>query len=474
MSSEFRGGNSRLLAKGLDELKGPLAILDWQGEIVFANSSLCQLANTDATQLVGKRCSWQVAADDTPLNAILTGLAPPATALEGGIVARQLTTPIVFGSTSTGQLFVPIRDSDPTPTLILVILGEWEKIQAQVPVLRSYGFPRPKAPDEVLVRLRSQWAHLDHLVALLGESPAIQLAMRRAQLALQHDGNFLVTGPIDTGKSEIVKGVFYGRLKRLGLQRIAGQYFPIECAVMDATLVQAMLDLFTGRVRADFPKHGQLLVLEEIDQLEDAAVNLVDHWLESHASIITAAATSQQSLPSLMSRGPGWNRLLSRLASVEIFVPALSDRKEDVPILAQQCLAAACAKMDRSLVTISSDAMEWLTAYSWPNNLAELQQSIETALQNAIFSSAIQVQHLPVAIRVFAGSGKSIDAGIEPIVLDDVLAELERIIISRAIKLSPRNRAQVARWLGISRPRLLRRLAQLGLQDANDPQGEEE
>jgi DNA-binding NtrC family response regulator len=116
-----------------------------------------------------------------------------------------------------------------------------------------------------------------------------------------------------------------------------------------------------------------------------------------------------------------------------------------------------------------------LTAYSWPENLGEVQRCVADMIQHAVFSAAVQSQHLPVSIRTFAGTAVASDQVVEPIKLDDVLLDLERIIISRAIKLSPRNRARVARWLGISRPRLLRRLTQLGLDDSHaEPLADEE
>ncbi len=180
MSSTYRGGNSRLLAKSFDELGRPLAILDWQGEILFVNAALCGLVKVDSTQLVGKRCSWEIAADESPHAALLTALAPPAGALEGNFVGRQLTAPIVYGSTATGQLFIPVRDASKTLAMVVVILGDWEEIKSQLPQLRQTSPLVRRSADEILVRLRNQWSSLDSLLPLFGESPAIQLAMQRS------------------------------------------------------------------------------------------------------------------------------------------------------------------------------------------------------------------------------------------------------------------------------------------------------
>jgi hypothetical protein len=463
MGSEYRGGNSRLLAKSLDELGRPLAILDWRGEILFASADLCDMAKADATQLVGKRCSWELAVDDAPYAALLTALAPPASALEGQIVGRQLTAPIVFGSTATGQLFVPVRDSSNTLALVMVLLGDWEEIKSQLPMKSSAGSMHSKTHDEVLVRLRSQWQNLDSLLPLLGDSPAIRLAMHRAQLAMQLDSHLLVTGPAHIGKIDVVRGVYFGRLKRIGVQRVAGQLFPLDCSALDAELLIGMLDVYSSRLRSNVPKSCQLLVLEKLDQMESEAVVQAIAWVESHAKYCVVAATSTLSLEQLCQRGTNWNRLVTQLAATEIVLPGLSARKEDLGILTQQILATLCTKQGRSLPALSAEALDRIIAYPWPENLAELQRCVADMLRHAVFSAAIQSQHLPVSLRSFAGGTATQEKNFEPIQLDEVLLDLERIIISRAVKLSPRNRARAARWLGISRPRLLRRLAQLGL-----------
>ena len=467
MSSAYRGGNSRLLAKSLDELGRPLAVLDWHGEILFASAGLCDLAKADATQLVGQRCSWEIAGDDVPHAALLTSLAPPVSALEGQIVARHLTTPVVFGSTATGQLFIPLRDPSSTLAMVLVLLGDWEEIKSQLPHLQSANPLLRRPTDEVLVRLRSQWSSLDGLLPLLGESPAIRLAMQRAQLAIQGDSNLLVTGPKFIGKSDVTRGIFAGRLRRMGLQKVAGQLFPLDCSALDAELLLGMLEVFEGRLRAGGPRASQMLVLEQVDQLAEGATGPIIQWMTSHASECVVAATSRHALADLSQRGPHWERLISLLAAVEIHLPALTARREDIDVLVQQVLAAQCTKLNRSLLSLSAEASDLLTAYSWPENLGEVQRCVADMIQHALFSAAVQSQHLPVAIRTFASSAVASDQVQEPIKLDEILLDLERIIISRAIKLSPRNRARVARWLGISRPRLLRRLTQLGLDDSH-------
>ena len=110
------------------------------------------------------------------------------------------------------------------------------------------------------------------------------------------------------------------------------------------------------------------------------------------------------------------------------------------------------------------------SAFPWPQNYHQMSQAIDAAVDHAVLVASIQVSHLPVAIRAHASSSAAAEANsVQAIDLDQVLLQLERIMLARALKLSPRNRAQAARWLGISRPRLLRRIEQLGLGEEKCP-----
>lgn len=464
MSESYRGGNSRLLAKTLDQLGHPMAVLDRGGKIAFANAALCELVKADATLLVGQQCSWQIAADDQPFASLMTALAPPVGTMRGRLVARQLTTPVVFGSTHTGQLFVPLLDDDGSVEATLVVLGKWDELLAQLPRTESLTPADKRGQAASLAQIRSRWQTLDGLHALVGSSPVAQLAMVRAQLAITHNCSVLVVGPRGSGKTDIVRGVFTGRLKKAGLAKVAGQFFPVNCGLLEAELLVGMLDVLASRLRSDASAASQLLLLEQVDQLSEAGVQTVEGWLDNHGDQCTVAATSRLSSQQLAQHNPAWCKLISRLSAVEIALPPLAERRQDIPLLATELLAFSCAAQSRAPLSLSSEALQLLTAFPWPGNLAELAQAMQEAVKHAVLVASIQVSHLPVAIRTFASTHQSPAAGrVEPLDLDQVLQDVERTMIQRALKLSPRNRAQAARWLGISRARLLRRIEQLGL-----------
>lgn len=470
MDQDFKGGNSRLLVRLLDQFDLPLAVLDRQGEIVFVNRPLCQMAQADSTVLVGKKCSWQIA-EDGPLAPILSALAPPSSAMEGKGVVRRLVAPIVFGSTHNGQLFLPLVDQSGDVSATLMLLGNVEQLQRLLAAdvtqsLRSQ-------PDRTLVQIRSRWKTLDGLLALIGTSPAIQLAMQRCQLAVSNLCNVLIVGPAGVGKHDVAQGIFSSRSKAAAGSSAAaglgvGQCFPIDCRKLDAELVDSMLEIFVGRLRPDLPKASQQLILTGVDRLAVDAVDRVIQWIDQISNFATVVTTSSQTSNMLAERSQQWSQLIGRLSTIEIGIPALAIRREDIAPLALQSLSEACRQAERAQLTLASDTLQHLEAFSWPDNLRQLRQSMVEAVKAAVLSPAIQPSHLPVAIRTYASSvAMESPASVEPIDLDEVLVELEKVMLRRAIRLSPRNRAQAARLLGISRPRFLRRIVQLGIVESS-------
>lgn len=475
MSGSFRSGNSRLLVKHFDQLGLPLAVLDRRGTILFANLALCELVHADATKLVGLQSSWQVAEDDSPFAALRTALAAPAGALQGKFVVRQLATPIVFGSTHSAQLFVPLLDADGTVHATVVVLGEWSSLQTQIPVGESPNLPRRKMYEQALVQIRSKWETTDHFHPLLGVSPTIELAMTRIQMVLAHPCNVLISAPPGSAVQEVIRGMFAARLKQCGAPKTGGHFLPVDCQLVDSELLNSMLEIMAARLRPTAPREAQLLVLENVDHLSADGVALLLEWLERYGALCFTASSASSRLEEICSRGDAWQQLLARLAQLDIAIPPLKERRADVATLAQHLLAVQCRRHDRAILTFTPEAAELLTAYPWPGNYSQLAEAIKEAVDHAVLTSVIQPSHLPVSVRTFPSTVEQAGGpSIAPIELDAVLQDVERILLTRAMQLSPRNRAAAARLLGISRPRLLRRINQLGIDHASsDPEEED-
>lgn len=467
MDGIYRGGNSRFLAKTLDQSSWPIAVLTGDGEIIYVNAALCKAVEAESTQLVGLRCCWQIPPDGMPFGRLLAALAPPQRVLSSVSAARDIPWPPGQPASTISQLFVPLAENpsgDPSETTWLVLHRSVAAADSAAPQSVHVGSTHAAHPDELLLKLRSQWSHLDGLLPLLGSSIAIQAAMKRMQLAIATAANVFVWGPLGVGKAEVLRAIFSCRLRQHNVPLVSGQMLPLNCGLVDEALLEAMLDVFLARLKSEVPALAQQLTLERIDQLPSPAVAILNKWLDEHESRCCVAASSQVAASTLAERGQSWQKLMGRIEILEAYLPPLSHRREDILVLWQQSLAAACSGANRSPIAVNQPACELLCAYAWPENLAELQRSVAEILPRVVMTQTIQPSHLPLAIRT--GSGAALRGSattVEPIQLDAILEDVERIIIERALKLSPRNRAQAARWLGISRPRLLRRVTELGL-----------
>ncbi len=485
MSQSFRGGNSRVLARQLDLLRWPIVVLDQKQQIVFVSAAMCELLQIEATRLVGLACNPVLSGDAAGRAEPSDGtaaippqlrmiLAPPADVLHGRAAVRQVPWPPHQPLGFAGQAFVPLIDEDPSEGLILILFGEPSVLRERLLPLAPPIVPRGTAADEVLIRLRSQWQQLDGLWQLLGSSPAIELAMRRAQLAIRSTSSLWISGPAGSGKAELARRISALRSRDLELPASASHRLPIDCSLVDAVSLASHLESLAARLRPGLPPAATHLILDRADTLPKSVVELLTAWLQEHGSRLCTIATSQASIAELSRRETALSALAQSLATIELEIPPLCDRREDVAVLVEHQLTVAAAAASRRLPGIAPATLELLQAYPWPGNSAEVQRVAGEMLTNAVLTATIQPNHLPLQLRTFAGSLGGQSASVEPISLDDVLLDLERVMLQRAIKLSPRNRARAARLLGISRPRFLRRIAQLGLDDQKPSSDEEE
>jgi DNA-binding NtrC family response regulator len=144
--------------------------------------------------------------------------------------------------------------------------------------------------------------------------------------------------------------------------------------------------------------------------------------------------------------------LLFRLNTVEIRVPALRDRREDVPLLAQQFLRQHALRYRKKLTGFESHAMQSLLEHSWPGNVRELDHAIERAV---LLTQGPQVKAMDLALRI----NRDAAGRLEDMSLEDV----ECFLIKKAMTRFGGNVSQAAKALGLSRSALYRRLQRYGL-----------
>jgi DNA-binding NtrC family response regulator len=158
-----------------------------------------------------------------------------------------------------------------------------------------------------------------------------------------------------------------------------------------------------------------------------------------------------------------------RIKVFEIDLPALRDRREDIPALANHFASALGAAVGKPSVAIASDALRALLAHRWPGNVRELRNAIEHALVT-VSAGTIQLDDLPIEVRSPREARTTIpEAARRPA----AAGATPREQIEDALRQSGGNRAEAARILGIGRVTLWKRMRRLGMTTDDSEQGTE-
>lgn len=169
-------------------------------------------------------------------------------------------------------------------------------------------------------------------------------------------------------------------------------------------------------------------------------------------------SATNANLGEAVARGDFREDLLYRLNTVELELPPLRDRREDIPLLARHFLGRQAARYGRAIAGFSAGAEAALGSHAWPGNVRELQHSVERAVLMAR-GSRIRAADL----RLRGREGDSVE------LFDVTLAEAERILIRKALDRHDGNVSGAARALGLTRSALYRRLKRMKV--GNDGQG---
>ena len=213
-----------------------------------------------------------------------------------------------------------------------------------------------------------------------------------------------------------------------------------------------LFSLMTQAVtRISMPLQAKLLTV-----LQNRKVSRVGANKETPVNIRLICATNMP-LYDMVKENRFRQDLLYRINTIEIQIPSLRDRLEDIPLLAQHFLKHYAGRYEKSVNKISEGAMSRLTKHQWPGNIRELQHAIERAV---ILSNASVLQ--PEDFNFNAAPAREKDA--DGINLDQFnLDEVEKLLIRKVLKKYNGNITQAAAELGLTRSSLYRRLEKHGL-----------
>jgi Nif-specific regulatory protein len=289
-------------------------------------------------------------------------------------------------------------------------------------------------------------------------------------MAAPTDATVLVRGESGVGKELVAAAIHHAS------KRAAGPLVCMNCAALSPSLLESELfghekGAFTGATERKLGKFeaadGGTLMLDEIGEMDAEIQAKLLRVLEGHsfervggnASIdvdVRVVAATNRDLQEMVAEGTFRQDLFYRLHVIEIQVPPLRERGEDILLLAQHFLAKFNDSMGRRIESISDAAQKKLLDYHWPGNIRELRNVIERAV---VLNSGtrIDAEHLLLTPASIGQRGQE-NRSAEFASVETSLADLERAHIERVLRHTDGNKSRAASILGIERSTLDRKL----------------
>jgi DNA-binding NtrC family response regulator len=333
-----------------------------------------------------------------------------------------------------------------------------------------------------VAQVRKERAREFNFKQIVGESPAMKKMLGlAAKVAESEVSSVLLQGESGTGKDLVAKAIHYGS------QRAQGPFVAINCAALPATLIESELfgyekGAFTdakARKEGLFEQaEGGTLLLDEIGELELSLQAKLLRVLEEGAFRrvgglkdipldVRVLAASNRDLKTESEAGRFRLDLYYRLSIIQIDIPPLRERGDDVLLLSQHYIDTIGARLKRNKVTgLASETQAVFRKYDWPGNVRELRNVIERAL---ILEDAdkITTEYLPGGLlapaRIAEPAGGNAETGARFVLPAEGISldEAELSFVRQAIERSGGNQTRAAELLGISRDQLRYRLKKL-------------
>ena len=443
----------------------PIFWLDPTLKLVWVNRAWEKLTGYPADTVIGLTCQAHSPTGAGDLADLAASFHPPPESLTGQPTGTSALIFHVSGEASWHRLeFWPFRDESDS---LIGLLG-----------LVRAAESRPSVDDSQanqlhldLLQIRRNLVERYGFDDLVGFGPSHKRLMDQVRLAAASTAPVLIVGEPGTGKCHVARTIHQngpGRQQSL---------IPFDCDALPAETLER--ELF-GMEKSPVPElrtsswageetttlrsleAGSTVLIREVLKLPRdlqerlaASLNMPVRLLATTTLDAKTALDSDQLRP----------ELYFALTTLVVRLQPLRERQEELPALAQHLLERANQRGDKQKAGFSPRALSALMAYDWPGNLQELARVIDHA-HSAGKDPLIAPEDLPASIRGHLGSGYPPPTQQSPVKpLDELLTEVERRLIETALHQARANKSRAADLLGISRPRLYRRIKELNLCD---------
>jgi len=373
---------------------------------------------------------------------------------------------VVINITAFGDVEMAVRALKEGATDFILKPWQNEKLVATI----STAIKLKKSYNEV-DKLRKAKQMLEDQISqpfrdIIGESAALKEVFSLVDKVAKTDANILILGENGTGK-ELVARAIHQKSMRKDSSFVAVDMGAITETLFESELFGHKKGSFTD-AREDRPgrfelANGGTLFLDEIGNLSLSLQSKLLSALQSRQVTrvganqavdvdIRLVCATNMPLHQMVKEGKFRQDLLYRINTVEITIPPLCDRVDDIPMLANHFLNYYSKKYRKEVLSISPTAVNKLKKYPWPGNVRELQHSIERAV---IMADSATLQESDF---LFNRKGSN-DSATDSLNLDEV----EKAAVVKAIQLHSGNISKAAEELGLTRASLYRRMEKYGL-----------
>jgi len=428
-----------------------------------------------------RRAGYETEVAETGKGGLAAAAAKPV-----DLVFCDINLPDIDGVQVLEQLLQ--RESPPTVILITAYPSVDTAVRGMKLGARDY-LTKPFTPDELRMvaqralaedALRQENQELREELAygnLVGESAPMQELRRTIAVVSRSDANVLVTGESGTGKELVARALHYQGT------RSTAAFVPVNCGALVDNLLESELfghvrGAFTGAEQAKqglfVTANNGTLFLDEVGELplqlqpkllrvlQDGEIKPVGGVDSTRVDVRLIAATNRD-LSQAVSDGTFRQDLFYRLNVIAIEVPALRDRRDDIPGLAEHFADRAAVRARRGRVHLEKSATDWLVEQPWQGNVRELENAIERAVVLASGDALTADDFLP------RGSFEQTSSAQQPVTAaspDEMtsLDEVERVHILRVLAACGGQKTKASAILGINRTTLWKKLRQYGIE----------
>lgn len=427
----------------------PLYVLNERREIIFANAACETWLDCKIEALIGQTCVYHSGESADQIQKTAWALCPPpdlfsgpdieCTALIQNPHSKEPCLVHFHALRKARQLLgvVAIVDLD-----VNVIERPWEHDSEQAKALHL-ELSKLNRRDEV------DW----NPDLIIGQGSWIQEVLRLAKIAVETDSHVLIAGEAGTGRRDLAT-----KMHSLRRKSALDYLIPIDCLRLESESLQKLITEREDQDRMSRKRTVPHFLLLDVDKLDENSQIELAGLIKLPGLDFRLLSISSRTKDELLASEDFDADLARLLGPLAISIPPLRKRREDIPLLAQHYLEEHNVKTKKQLAGFTTEALDELTAYHWPTNVAQLRQFIFEGCDKAT-GDFLTVNELPKQIKLAADSAQYPAKEVETIHLDEFLAQIETELIDRAVKKAKGNKTKAAEMLGITRARLHRRIS---------------